>query len=451
MPLRRSTVRELRLVGYDGGVATLDLLVSSGTYVRAIADALGGHCVVAAAHRGRPVPARRGRRGADRPRRGRARTPVKIARTPVPARAAAARGRDRHLRRRPPAAIAACSRRRSTRGSPRPSITFDPHPRDRARPPRRADHDARAAARAARGGRRRGGADRRVHPERDAARAGGVRRGVPARDRRRGRRRRRGLPLRARPRAATSSCSSASASTCGRRRRWRASRRRRSARSSRPATWPARRSCSAGRPSSTASSSPASAAAARSATRPRISASTRASSCRAYGIYAGFARGHRAALSIGTNPHYGGTERRIEPYLLDFEGDLYGQRLVVEVWAAPPRRARVRERGGARRADRARRRGDARGRPTGLSPQDSRARGIFPGMGEEAPLTVYQSVRCLECGVGLREAGPRRHADREPRAARTAGTSAGCRSPCRSRAGCSRSLAADRLRHPPAR
>ena len=52
-----------------------------------------------------------------------------------------------------------------------------------------------------------------------------------------------------------------------------------------------------------------------------------------YGIYAGAARDHRAALSIGTNPHYGGTERRIEPYLLDFEGDLYGQRLVVEVWA----------------------------------------------------------------------------------------------------------------------
>ncbi|HVN59872.1 MAG TPA: riboflavin biosynthesis protein RibF [Gaiellaceae bacterium] len=51
-----------------------------------------------------------------------------------------------------------------------------------------------------------------------------------------------------------------------------------------------------------------------------------------FGIYAGAALGHRAALSIGTNPHYGGTERRIEPYLLDFEGDLYGQRLVVEVW-----------------------------------------------------------------------------------------------------------------------
>ncbi len=52
----------------------------------------------------------------------------------------------------------------------------------------------------------------------------------------------------------------------------------------------------------------------------------------AYGIYAGAALGHRAAVSIGTNPHYGGTERRIEPYLLDFEDDLYGQRLLVEVW-----------------------------------------------------------------------------------------------------------------------
>jgi riboflavin kinase/FMN adenylyltransferase len=51
-----------------------------------------------------------------------------------------------------------------------------------------------------------------------------------------------------------------------------------------------------------------------------------------FGIYAGSALGHRAAVSIGTNPHYGGTERRIEPYLLDFEGDLYGRRLVVELW-----------------------------------------------------------------------------------------------------------------------
>jgi riboflavin kinase/FMN adenylyltransferase len=56
-----------------------------------------------------------------------------------------------------------------------------------------------------------------------------------------------------------------------------------------------------------------------------------------YGIYAGAARtvdgeSHRAAISIGLNPHYGGAERRIEPHLLDFEGDLYGKRLVVELW-----------------------------------------------------------------------------------------------------------------------
>ena len=45
MPLRRSTVHELHFEGYEGGVVSLDLLVSSGTYVRALADALGGHCV----------------------------------------------------------------------------------------------------------------------------------------------------------------------------------------------------------------------------------------------------------------------------------------------------------------------------------------------------------------------------------------------------------------------
>ena len=52
----------------------------------------------------------------------------------------------------------------------------------------------------------------------------------------------------------------------------------------------------------------------------------------AYGIYAGAAGGRRAAISIGTNPHYGGEERRIEAFLLDFEGDLYGERLVAELW-----------------------------------------------------------------------------------------------------------------------
>ena len=51
-----------------------------------------------------------------------------------------------------------------------------------------------------------------------------------------------------------------------------------------------------------------------------------------YGIYAGEAREHRAAVSIGVNPHYGGAERRIEAFLLDFDGNLYGQRVVVELW-----------------------------------------------------------------------------------------------------------------------
>jgi riboflavin kinase / FMN adenylyltransferase len=52
----------------------------------------------------------------------------------------------------------------------------------------------------------------------------------------------------------------------------------------------------------------------------------------AHGIYAGSAEGFRAAASIGVNPHYGGTERRIEAFLLDFEGDLYGRRLRLELW-----------------------------------------------------------------------------------------------------------------------
>jgi riboflavin kinase/FMN adenylyltransferase len=50
------------------------------------------------------------------------------------------------------------------------------------------------------------------------------------------------------------------------------------------------------------------------------------------GVYAGAARGGPAAVSIGTNPHFGGVERRVEAYLLDFDGDLYGERLVIELW-----------------------------------------------------------------------------------------------------------------------
>jgi tRNA pseudouridine55 synthase len=45
MPTRRSTVHELEIRRFDPPELDLALHVSSGTYVRAIADALGGHCV----------------------------------------------------------------------------------------------------------------------------------------------------------------------------------------------------------------------------------------------------------------------------------------------------------------------------------------------------------------------------------------------------------------------
>jgi len=44
MPLRRSQVHALDVITYSGDVVRLGLHVSSGTYVRAIAQALGGHC-----------------------------------------------------------------------------------------------------------------------------------------------------------------------------------------------------------------------------------------------------------------------------------------------------------------------------------------------------------------------------------------------------------------------
>jgi riboflavin kinase / FMN adenylyltransferase len=50
-----------------------------------------------------------------------------------------------------------------------------------------------------------------------------------------------------------------------------------------------------------------------------------------HGIYAGWARGpageHQAAISVGYRPTFGKTDLRVEAYLLDFEGDLYQQRL----------------------------------------------------------------------------------------------------------------------------
>ncbi|HEY4027305.1 MAG TPA: riboflavin biosynthesis protein RibF [Candidatus Dormibacteraeota bacterium] len=50
-----------------------------------------------------------------------------------------------------------------------------------------------------------------------------------------------------------------------------------------------------------------------------------------HGIYAGWARvaggEHQAAISVGYRPTFDKTDLRVEAYLLDFEGDLYQQRL----------------------------------------------------------------------------------------------------------------------------
>jgi tRNA pseudouridine55 synthase len=44
MPTRRSTVYALDVIAYTGEGVTLDARVSSGTYIRSLAIALGGHC-----------------------------------------------------------------------------------------------------------------------------------------------------------------------------------------------------------------------------------------------------------------------------------------------------------------------------------------------------------------------------------------------------------------------
>ena len=161
-----------------------------------------------------------------------------------------------------------------------------------------------------------------------------------------------------------------------------------------------------------------------------------------YGIYAGAALGRRAAISIGVNPHYGGDERRVEAFLLDFEGDLYGDRLVVEVWQRLRDEARVRERGGARRADRARRRADAVSRAPGYRSARWPSRQCRP---QEIPAT-RNLLRCgkgrgqgttdargPEAGalprlrLGVHEARQGRDRAGESRAVRAAATSAGFR------------------------
>ena len=199
MPLRRSRVDALDVIAYTGEEVRLDLRVSSGTYVRAIADALGGHCRTlrrleigpVLGRRSGPRPVHSGRRGAG--------PAVKVAQRPEELAA------DRMRRRRSAAstacilAIGACWRLPAPPGGRSTVVTFWPHPRLVLGNQRGAALDARTAPRAARGGRRRRGARRRVHSGARGARAGGV---LPTsilrQDRRRGDRGRRELPLRPR-------------------------------------------------------------------------------------------------------------------------------------------------------------------------------------------------------------------------------------------------------------
>jgi riboflavin kinase/FMN adenylyltransferase len=55
------------------------------------------------------------------------------------------------------------------------------------------------------------------------------------------------------------------------------------------------------------------------------------------GVYAGWfhhdSHRHAAAISVGTNPTFDGTARTVEAHLLDFDGDLYGERVRLDFTA----------------------------------------------------------------------------------------------------------------------
>jgi riboflavin kinase / FMN adenylyltransferase len=52
------------------------------------------------------------------------------------------------------------------------------------------------------------------------------------------------------------------------------------------------------------------------------------------GVYAAWfqhrGKTYRSAVSIGTNPTFAGREHRVEAYVLDFDGDLYGERVALD-------------------------------------------------------------------------------------------------------------------------
>ena len=142
---------------------------------------------------------------------------------------------------------------------------------------------------------------------------------------------------------------------------------RRTSASASPRATPRRRwRCSADRTASRAWSSTATTAVASSATRRPTCTSAGTLPCPADGVYAGWLirpSGERlpAAISIGTNPTFDGSERRVEAYCLDRTGlDLYGERVALDFGPRLRGDAQVRRRRRARRAD-VRRRGAGQG------------------------------------------------------------------------------------------
>ena len=137
MPTRVMHVHRLDLLAYDQGVARIDLHVGSGTYVRALADALGGHCVSLRRTEIGPFAVEESDETQRDPARGRAAAPRDGARVPGPMRIAHA---PSQLDRRPRAVAIGTfdgvhrghrSVLRATVGSGlEPTvITLDPHPR----------------------------------------------------------------------------------------------------------------------------------------------------------------------------------------------------------------------------------------------------------------------------------------------------------------------------------
>ena len=325
-------------------------------------------------------------------------------------------GRDRHLRRR--ASRAPARDRGGARGAPAADgRDVRPAPAHVLRPAGRAALDARAPARAARGGRGRG---RARPPLRRGARAlepavfaESMLRG----DRRGGRRGGRRLPLRTRSARATSACSSSSASTCGACRSSTTSRRATSA-TLLAVGDVAHAATLLGRPPEVEGIVVLGDQRGRLLGFPTANLETPPDLLvPALGIYAGCdARPpdrdldrHESALrrhgAPGRGPPARLRRRPLRPAAR------------LRALGAAAGRGRLRLGGGARRGDRPRRRADARGRAARLSDRKFAARGRLPGYG--SPRAVPGTRRPRDRPLprvrrDLLEARRRRHGQKNP-------------------------------------